>query len=65
MSDRELKQQYLRKEVLEKNYNVEEFIKFMNEKLAIGDDLDQCSLDELKTVVEAFIIKSEEELSHT
>ena len=40
---------------MEKSYDPEEFIKFLNERLNIGVDLDLCSFEELKNVVEEFI----------
>lgn len=54
-SDTEFKQNYLRKEILEKNYNPSEFIEYLNSKLNIGDNLDLCTIDELKEVVQGYI----------
>jgi hypothetical protein len=46
--ERKEKQQYLRVEVLEKNYDPEEFINFLNQKLNIDSDVDRCTFEELK-----------------
>lgn len=40
----EQKQTYLRKEILEKQYDPQKFIQFLDAKLNIGDDLTQCSI---------------------
>ena len=53
-ADKEQKQTFLRVQILEKGYDAEEFIYFMNEKLSIGDNLDLCSFAQLKEVVQEF-----------
>jgi hypothetical protein len=35
----EKKQSYLRQEILDKQYNPQQFIEFLNDRLNIGDDL--------------------------
>ena len=55
MADKEDKQVYLRENILEKSYDPGEFITFLNNKLSIGDNLDLCTFDELKAVVNQFI----------
>lgn len=53
---------YLRENILERNYDAGEFITFLNNKLSIGDNLDLCTFDELKAVVNQFIqVKKQEE----
>lgn len=54
-SDMELKQAYLRKEILERQYDPQQFIQFLDERLGIGDDLTLCTLEQLKIVVQDFI----------
>lgn len=52
---REQKQQFLREEILEKNYNTSQFISYLVDKF--GDnaaDLDVYTLDELKSIVGEF-----------
>lgn len=49
------KQAFLRKEILDRQYDPQEFIEFLDSKLKIGDDLTLCSFDQLKSVVEVFL----------
>ena len=51
----ELKQSYLRKEILEKQYNPQIFIEFLDARLNIGDDLSLCTFEQLKIVVQDFL----------
>lgn len=47
----ELKQEYLRKEIIDKNYDPEEFINFFQEVNVCDDfDLDYVKLEDLKDV---------------
>jgi hypothetical protein len=41
-------------QILEKEYDPEEFINFMNQKLNIGDNLELCTFSQLKEVVYEF-----------
>lgn len=53
---------FLRENILEKGYNAEDFVAYLNTKLPIGDDLDLCSFDELKAVVNQYVsLKKQEE----
>lgn len=54
-SDMELKQAYLRKEILEKQYDPQQFIQFLDARLGIADDLSLCTLEQLQIVVQDFI----------
>ena len=45
--------------MLEKNYDPEEFISFLNSKLNIESDVDRCSFEQLKEVVKEFINEKE------
>lgn len=49
------KQTYLRTEILEKQYDPQKFIEFLNTRLSIGDDLSLCSLSQLQQVVQEFL----------
>lgn len=49
------KQTYLREQILEKQYDAQEFIEFLDSKLKIGDDLTLCTFEQLKSVVEIFV----------
>jgi len=54
-SERELKQDYLRSEVIDKNYDTGEFLKFLVDKY--GDnaaDIDQYDMTNLKKIVSEF-----------
>lgn len=44
------KQKYLRSTVLEKNYNTDVFIDFLESKKKGGSNIESWNLDELKTV---------------
>jgi hypothetical protein len=55
-SERELKQNYLRENILEQNYDAEEFLKFIIEiKGEQAGDVDIWTMDELQQVVNNFI----------
>lgn len=43
MEDMQKKQAFLRKEILDKQYDPQEFIEFLDSKLKIGDDLTLCT----------------------
>lgn len=58
---REEKQQYLCKEVLEKGYDPEEFVDFMNNVIQVGVDVDAMTFKELETAVQAFKAKKQED----
>lgn len=45
--------------MLEKNYDPEEFISYLNSKLNIESDVDRCSFEQLKDVVKEFINEKE------
>lgn len=49
------KQTFLREQILEKQYDPQEFIEFLDSKLKIGDDLTLCTFEQLKSVVEIFV----------
>ena len=49
------KQAFLRQQILQKQYDPQEFIEFLDSKLKIGDDLSLCSFEQLKSVVEVFL----------
>lgn len=55
------KQAFLRKEILDKQYDPQEFIEFLDSKLKIGDDLTLCTFEQLKSVVEIFLCLHEQE----
>lgn len=60
-SEKEIKQCYLRQEIIDRGYEPEEFVKFLNSKLDIDSDIERCSLEQLETVVTQFkAIKNEE-----
>lgn len=55
MSDIEVKQNYLREEILEQDYNPDEFLEFLiSKKGDSGEDLEQWELNELKEAVKEF-----------
>lgn len=54
-SDMEQKQAYLRQEILDKEYDPQQFIEFLNDRLSIGDDLSLCSFEQLQIVVQDFL----------
>lgn len=54
-SDMKEKQTFLREQILEKNYDAEEFVEYLNNKLHIGDNLELCTLTQLKEVVYSYI----------
>jgi hypothetical protein len=54
-SDMEQKQAYLRQEILDKSYDPQQFIEFLNDRLSIGDDLSLCSFEQLQIVVQDFL----------
>ena len=51
----EEKQNYLRENILEKNYDTNSFIEFLKEKKEDGDDIQNWSFPDLKQVVKEFI----------
>lgn len=61
MDDMQKKQAFLRKEILDKQYDPQEFIEFLDAKLNIGDDLTLCTFEQLKSVVEIFLCLHEQE----
>ena len=53
--EQEIKQSYLRKEILEKNYDANSFLEFLiTKKGEIASDINNWSIEELKTVVTEF-----------
>ena len=55
MSDIAIKQNYLRQEILEQDYNPDEFLEFLiSKKGESGEDLEQWELSELKDAVKEF-----------
>ena len=52
--DLKVKQDFLREEILEKGFDPEEFISFLNSTLKIDSDINHCSIDEIKRVVLSF-----------
>jgi hypothetical protein len=55
-NERELKQNFLRENILEKEYNAEEFLKFITDiKGEDAGDVDVWTFEELKQVVSNFI----------
>jgi hypothetical protein len=62
-SEREYKQNYLRENILEKNYDAEEFLKFITDiKGDEAGDVDIWEFDELKQVVNNFISNHTEDI---
>jgi hypothetical protein len=53
--DMQKKQAFLRNKILDKQYDPQEFIEFLDSKLNIGDDLTLCTFEQLKSVVEIFL----------
>ena len=60
MSDIEEKQEYLRDAILDKGYDGNQFMTFLQTKRGEEINLDEWTLDELKTAVSEFIVKLEE-----
>jgi hypothetical protein len=58
-SDKDIlkKQEYLKGEIIDKNYDKDAFLDFCIRKKNDGDDLNNWSMDELKQIVEEFINK--------
>jgi len=54
MEERQAKQRYLKSEIQEKNYNVTEFVQFLEWKREKGTDVDVWTMDELVQVVQEF-----------
>ena len=55
IDDTDAKQNYLRENILEKNYNPEEFIEYLTAKYGEGaTDIEQYSLSDLKKIVDEF-----------
>lgn len=50
MEDRASKQQFLRNEIIEKGYNADDFISFLDSKKLGEFDIDNFTFDELKIV---------------
>lgn len=62
-SDRSDKQQYLFQEIIQKNYDPEQFQEYIFKAKPNGEDLDNWSLSELKAIVTEFqrMCKKEED----
>jgi hypothetical protein len=64
ISESEIKQAYLRNEIIDKDYNPDEFLDFMIEKNGEkATDLDSWSMEDLKKAVSEFKIRSRRKLS--
>jgi hypothetical protein len=61
MDDMQRKQAYLREQILDRQYDPQQFIEFLDSKLKIGDDLTLCTFEQLKSVVEVFLCLHEQD----
>ena len=57
--DKEVKINYLRKEIIDKNYNQIDFINFCLSKKENGDNIDNWTLEELPSIVQEFVKQAE------
>jgi hypothetical protein len=55
MEDRASKQQFLRNEIIDKGYNPDDFISFLDTKKLGEFDIDNFTFDELKNVNNLFV----------
>jgi hypothetical protein len=56
MEDRASKQQFLRNEIIDKGYNPDDFISFLDTKKLGEFDIDNFTFDELNNVYSLFVL---------